>query len=74
MTDLLNPDDFRRQWEAIDDPKAIREAFEADQAAEDEATRRLEDELRSWPGKNCYMAPWPEPSLLESLGLGGLIG
>lgn len=36
---LNNPEEFRREFEALDvtnDPKAIREAFEKDQADEDE--------------------------------------
>lgn len=33
---LHNPTDFRRAWDALDDPKAIREAMEQDQANLDE--------------------------------------
>lgn len=33
---LHNPEDFRRAWESLDDPKEIREAAEQDQEAEDQ--------------------------------------
>lgn len=32
---LHNPEDFRRAWESLDDPKEIRETAERDQEAED---------------------------------------
>lgn len=32
---LHNPTDFRRAWDSLDDPKAIRETMERDQEAED---------------------------------------
>lgn len=36
---LMNPEEFTREWERLDDPKAIREAFEQDQMAEDEKSK-----------------------------------
>ncbi|WP_339806372.1 hypothetical protein [uncultured Marinobacter sp.] len=36
---LMSPEDFTREWEKLDDPKAIREAFEQDQVADDERQR-----------------------------------
>ncbi|MDF0750339.1 hypothetical protein NLU14_08855 [Marinobacter sp. 71-i] len=32
---LHNPEDFRRAWDSLDDPKEIRESLERDQEAED---------------------------------------
>lgn len=42
---LMSPEDFAKAWEELDktsDPKAIHEAFEADQEAEDEQALKQE--------------------------------